>query len=149
MIVKILKILGFFVVAMGLGFAVMYFDFVKPPEIVRKIPVVGSLLVENKQKDNLTDKEKQSVVQQQKYDRLIKEMNAEIDIAKNINSKLENENVELLAEIATLEKEIDILKTAQMATESEAARLKKLAGYYGNMKAKQAAAIMSELDDTT
>ncbi|NLV16983.1 MAG: hypothetical protein GXY50_07240 [Syntrophomonadaceae bacterium] len=148
MIIKILKIMGIFLVAMGLGFAVMYFDLIKPPDVVERIPVVGPLLAEKNRTDEV-EPEKQGETQRQKDKRILEEMKAQVALANSISSKLENENVELLAEIAALSKELDTLESARAESDSEADRLKKLAGYYGNMKAKNAAAIMTELDDAT
>ena len=135
----------------GTGFGLLYFKILKTPNFVAYIPVVSNLLIEeDKLNTELTPMEKakkeNAVLKSAITDKQeeIKEMQNEISQLKKELKTSENDVFKLKEEVARLNEEILNLKISKG---DKKAAYKDMAGYFAEMKSKDAADILSRLKD--
>ena len=153
---KVLKI--FFIALLtiillaGAGFALLYFKILEPPNFISYIPVVNNLLIEGKEKipPEIIELEKAKKENAglkntitEKQEEMKKLQNQLNDMEKGFKTS-EDDGDQLKAEVARLNEEILNLKTTRSDKQGA---YKDMAGYFIEMKSKDAADILSRLKD--
>lgn len=153
---KVLKI--FFVTLLtimllaGAGFALLYFKILETPNFVSYIPVIGNVLNEEEKKISpevielqKAKKEnaslKNAITEKQEE---MKKLQSRISDLEKEHKTSEDDGEQLKAEVARLNEEILSLKTTKS---DKKAAYKDMAGYFMEMKSKDAADILSRLKD--
>lgn len=136
---RVLKILAAIIALLLLLSAAVYLGLLKPPQVIKDIPFINKMLTAN-------DKNEEVSSPKVTENNLLK---LELEDMKTTITRLENENAELQQQLGVVEKERDTIKALNKKLDAQTGQLQQLAGYYSNMKVKQAAAIMAELDDET
>ncbi|MGE5545155.1 MAG: MotE family protein [Bacillota bacterium] len=137
---KVIKILAIAIILLLMAsVAAMYFGIVKPPKIIKDIPFLGKILTSTEKDEEVTPAATSE----------LDELKMELEDTRLTIEQLENENAELQRQLSEVQKDRDNLEALNEELNTKNKQWQRLAEYYSNMKAKQAAAIMAELDDDT
>lgn len=136
---RVLGILAVVLALLLLVFAAMFFGLINPPGLLKDVPYINKLVTWDDKGEKvfapgLTEND---------------QLRNELDHAQTTIARLENENAELQQRLSVIEKEHNNIKALNEELSAKTGQMQQLAEYYSSMKAKQAAAIMAELDDET
>lgn len=152
-VLKIVFIIFLIIVLLaGAGFALFYFKILETPNFISYVPVVSNLLTEEEKKIppevielQKAKKENASLknIITEKQEEMRKIQTRLSDMEKEYKTS-EDDGDQLKAEVARLNEEILSLKTNKS---DKKAAYKDMAGYFMEMKSKDAADILSRLKD--
>jgi flagellar protein FlbB len=147
-----LIILSIIILLAGVGFSLLYFKVINPPNFVTYIPVVGNLLGEE------AERPPKEVVELNKVKTENAGLKSTITAKQEEMKELQNQVSDLKKELKASEEDADKIKTEVVRLNEEILNLttskndkqaayKDMAGYFTEMKSKDAADILSRLKD--
>ncbi|MGE5397842.1 MAG: MotE family protein [Chitinophagales bacterium] len=140
---NVLKIIGAIIALAFITAGSIYLGFIKPPGFLRNIPFVGKYATKNQQPV------KSEFSRETMLENRLKTTEKDLDYCQNRIAELENKNEQLQSELKTAREEVNSSKEEIDKNNARDIEYGKLSQYYSNMKATQAAAIMSQMDDET